>query len=825
MSLPPAEKDIGSKPAAGSVVEPVNKGEKDADIDRKIRLFGVVQAFRQGRMPDNKQIEETLQYFLDHSIVDTSKLSPDGKHLINDTRDIVETARLIVEQKNADELFQNFVWHTRDVDYDKAKQDPHEVLPVDSKKAQDDGRLAVQHLRTILSLILTNSEVRKLLSDFSLIGRDLLALGASKVGEGLRPDCEDLARVNDSSPQDQFVTEGGRTVGSTETAVVEAPIPRTSTCVSQHPKDDLGKGAKVKQGNGEVKSGEQAFAEGSQEAQKGKFRGEDELNGHIDELQERVNGIQNGHEADAKKQNLMDKVRGMRDGITDRIPQQYKEKGHDHFDRGKHFLTEEYFPEERRDQFIFRGKKVIIECQKHDDYQESLRWLLSFLEKYVEHGQTIGNHGKESHTALTSDPALKQATAELRMLLERFANSQTIDPIIDAANVLIDDANRDPELEDWSKRVNIYIRKILLDAGFVIEPDSNNQGNALRESGRKFYDDKYKSHFDDLFSTVGNWFKAMGEDPLNKRFGEDWARLTRDLLFDSEGSLKFKADLWSDIRKVILPTLVDKVGYIPIPRIEYTDDSLDLVVENLMLSGRNLFPNVISLEAHNFLKFSPYNAITDEQHHEFTFTFSQMQADMRDVAFYFRKKTGIKMTDSGLADVVLGGSGLSATLHLVSADKDKSSVFKVKHVLVKVDSLKFSIRDSKHDFLYKTLKPLATGLVKRQIQKAIADAITTGMEYVDGQLVSVRDRMATAAAHEGESRMHVLHNMFKRKAEEASVKGSEKHSQFKVVSNKRNSVLSTSGHPAGWVNRTAEKEEQAVQGKEWRSEAFHIVPA
>ena len=49
-----------------------------------------------------------------------------------------------------------------------------------------------------------------------------------------------------------------------------------------------------------------------------------------------------------------------------------------------------------------------------------------------------------------------------------------------------------------------------------------------------------------------------------------------------------------------------QVGYIPIPRIEYTDDSLDLVVENLTLSGRNLFPNVIALEAHNYVRFSPY---------------------------------------------------------------------------------------------------------------------------------------------------------------------------------------------------------------------------
>lgn len=53
----------------------------------------------------------------------------------------------------------------------------------------------------------------------------------------------------------------------------------------------------------------------------------------------------------------------------------------------------------------------------------------------------------------------------------------------------------------------------------------------------------------------------MGDDPLNKRFGQDWARLTKDLLFDSEGSLKFKPDLWNDVRKIILPTLIDRVSH------------------------------------------------------------------------------------------------------------------------------------------------------------------------------------------------------------------------------------------------------------------------
>jgi hypothetical protein len=280
-----------------------------------------------------------------------------------------------------------------------------------------------------------------------------------------------------------------------------------------------------------------------------------------------------------------------------------------------------------------------------------------------------------------------------------------------------------------------------------------------------------------------------------------------------------------DIRKVILPTLVEKVGYIPIPRIEYSDESLDLVVENLTLYGRNLFPNIVQFEAYNFIKFSPYDAISDDYRHRIVLQLEQIQADMRDVAFYYHKKTGLpRMKDSGIADVLLGGEGLTVTIHLVSTKRDQSSVFHVQDITVKVGTLKFAIRDSKHDFLYKTLRPLATALIKKQLQKVIKEALRTGLEYVDGQLVAVRDRMAEAKLKEGESRTEVFKELFQRKKEDASIKSSESHrSQFKVVTNKKTSILASQGHPSGWVNRTTEVEKKTSSGDDWRSDAFTVV--
>ncbi|KAF8148712.1 hypothetical protein B0H34DRAFT_668275 [Crassisporium funariophilum] len=832
MSLPLAQKDISTHPAKGSVVDPVNKVQKDKDVDRKIRLFGVIEAFRKGRLPSNAQIDKTLRYVLDNSPVDTSKLSPEGKKLVQDTRDIIGTARLMVQEKNADELFQNFVWHTSGVDKGTLKPGQlNEAVPVDGEKARTDGDQAVRHLRTLLSLIATNSEVRKLLSDFSLIGRDLLSKGASKAAETIAPDQERLQRVDHSAPKDQFITEGGRVAGPNETPVLEAQVPFTDKTVKQHPKEDearLQNPDGTQRGVGEVKR----HAQGQFEEMKGVAgqragdvaqEGGDKARMHAQEFAD----ADSPEEVDEKKRGMMGKMRQLRDnvreGINDRIPQEHKDRANDKVERGKRFITEDYFPEERRDQFIFRGKKVIMECQKHDDYQESMRWLLNFVEEYATHGRTVAQNGTQHAQGVAGDSNLQLCISELRTLLERFANGTSMDIIFDAVNALIDDTRRDEALREWFRAVDLYIRKVLLEPGYVLEPDCNNHANRLREIGKQFYDEKYSDHFDNLFSSVGEWFKAMGDDPLNHQFGEDWARLTKDLLFDSEGSLKFKPQLWNDIRKTILPQLIDKVGYVPIPRIEYTDDSLDLVVENLTLQGRNLFPNIVALEANNFVKFSPYNAITDDHHHRITLTLEQMQADMRDVAFYYRKKSGIpKMSDSGIADVLLGGEGLSATIHLVSSARhDRTSVFKVHDVTVKVDTLKFAIRDSKHDFLYKTLRPLATGLIKKQIQKAIKDAITTGFEYIDGQLVAVRDRMESAKENENESRTDVLRDLFQRKKESAqgSIRSNDSKSQFKIVADKRHSLLGDQGNPAGWVNRTAEKEQLAVQGNEWRSDA------
>jgi len=95
--------------------------------------------------------------------------------------------------------------------------------------------VAARHLRTLGNFIATNREVRKILSDFSVIGRDILARTASHAAERIRPTEEALKGVDLPAPSDQAESAGGKTTGPEDTAVTEVDAPATSAAVRHHP--------------------------------------------------------------------------------------------------------------------------------------------------------------------------------------------------------------------------------------------------------------------------------------------------------------------------------------------------------------------------------------------------------------------------------------------------------------------------------------------------------------------------------------------------------------------------------------------------------------
>jgi hypothetical protein len=91
-------------------------------------------------------------------------------------------------------------------------------------------------LRVLITLFITNSEFRKILSDFGIVGRDVFATAAAKAADKARPTQEQLDQVDQEAPSKQWIGADGQKLGPNETPDVAIKGPDGAE-VKYNPKD------------------------------------------------------------------------------------------------------------------------------------------------------------------------------------------------------------------------------------------------------------------------------------------------------------------------------------------------------------------------------------------------------------------------------------------------------------------------------------------------------------------------------------------------------------------------------------------------------------
>lgn len=89
----------------------------------------------------------------------SKKLSPDGQKLVGDLRSVIEQAKLLLLSKNQGDLLQQFIWQTQHIGAGDANG---VAAPVDKETAKQHGNQALEGLRTLGQLVITNGQFRKL---------------------------------------------------------------------------------------------------------------------------------------------------------------------------------------------------------------------------------------------------------------------------------------------------------------------------------------------------------------------------------------------------------------------------------------------------------------------------------------------------------------------------------------------------------------------------------------------------------------------------------------------------------------------------------------
>lgn len=521
--------------------------------------------------------------------------------------------------------------------------------------------------------------------------------------------------------------------------------------------------------------------------------------------------------------------------VDDETKQKVKERNAEYRRRARSYFDKK-MPKERKDQIIFRLKKMILECQQHTDYMEAIQTLLRLAENYGRHGRTFGS-GSAS-TAKETRSGLAAAEADLRTIIERFANGTSTEDLWASIAQIYKDAEHDEELRNWFKTVDAYVRRCLLEQGYILEDESTVAWDRLYEKGRYLLREKYRSHTDRVLDEIKFVANQFDEDAQNKAFAKSVEKLFHDLGNDEYGKAVFKPHLLKDLTEIIIPAVLEKIAYVPIPRIEYSDPKIDAVIENLVLESDNFMPNVFEIASENFVRLGR-KKFSNKHKHNIEVKASGIQMDLRDVGFHIKRKQGFpSITDTGVADIILPGDGFSFKLKISSADKkDKQHYFKIDKVDVDFKGLKLKVIKSNHKLLLTLFKPLALRAIRPVLQKVVETAIKQQFDRLDALFHDVKlevDNMVTEAKGDPENAPNIYKRYstaFQKRLTQHKEKVKEKakkataDKKFNLAITKEDSIFPNVDLPGGISSKATEYRELARKGEKWESPVFSIGTA
>ncbi|KAF2873840.1 hypothetical protein BDV95DRAFT_489392 [Massariosphaeria phaeospora] len=787
-----------------AVNRPVDLKQKEADVNNKLQMYGIYSAFANGKVPSNKQIDVALNSALaSRGLASPSKkLSTEGQKLVGDLRNVIEQAKLLLLTKNEGNLLQDFIYQTQQIS--AAGNTAVPGAPVDKDTAKQHGNEALEGLRTLGTLVISNGQFRKLLSDATILLRDIAGDAATKTANRVNPSDEQLSQID--RPADD----------------------NTWHDVPDMSKQNIQGQLKSRAPFGK-KDAEQAAGDVTQATHPSGSR--DPTDAADLAAREGQQGGNTGLDAQAG-------LGQAKQALSDNIPDEEKERARRQRERATNYLKGK-MPEERRDQTIWRLKKMVVEVQGHQDYQRAIETLLGLAERYAGHGRDLAAQSKGSVQGAHQDGALQLAEADLKTLLERFANSTSFDDVIDSINQIYRDADRDPELKNWFKQLDAFIRKCLQQQGFIMEDSCNDEWNQIYDHGHDLLRGRYRGHTDriaDEFKFVGEQFDA---DAQNKAFANSINRLFEDLVQNDEGVSAFKPHLIKDFTEVILPGFFESVQYIPIPRIEYSDPMVDAVVENLVIEGDNLAPNVLEFGADNYWRWGR-KSITSKNKNKVMLSVSGVQMDLRDVSYYVKRKQGFpSITDKGVMDIFMGGSGFSFKVEMETADKsDKIHYFKINKVSTDIKNLQIKVKQSNHKLLFSLFKPLLLKVMRPVIQRVLEKQIKDSVNQLDEIIYDIKTEAdkATEDAKRNPTPENVQ-NIYQRyasaanqrimqgKQKKAHLEEKAKDTHVNVAVTQHDSMFKNISLPGGISTKATEYKDLAAKGDKWESPVFSIGSA
>ncbi|EIW73522.1 hypothetical protein TREMEDRAFT_59695 [Tremella mesenterica DSM 1558] len=408
--------------------------------------------------------------------------------------------------------------------------------------------------------------------------------------------------------------------------------------------------------------------------------------------------------------------------------------------------------EEARDKLIQRLQQVVTQAQSDPEYRRAITAIVNLFKKYSHKAEDAVKETADKSEISDEDEKVQQAGRDLKAFVEK-VSGKSIDDLISAAQKAGEDVKNDDKLSAYFKELDSYVHRILYQPGYVASRAAYRKAVALYDDGQSLIAENptWKADAGELQKQLEELVNGVTNDQATNRLVQAIENLGDTLLTAGQiglNSLKVEGKgLYRDFADVILPRLVGLVKELPVPRVEFKSEDIDLVIDDFNLESASFIPDSIRFVQHNDIRFTQgYATYASEYDGTVRLRVEGLHFEANNIAFWAHKKTGfMPFQDSGILSLKFGPKGISFDVTLENADEeDRESFFTVKTVQVDMSGFEFSISKNYHWIATWFASPLLRAVVKRNLTSALEEQIAEYLRNLDFQTFALQQRAIAA---------------------------------------------------------------------------------
>ncbi|TQN64018.1 hypothetical protein CSHISOI_11403, partial [Colletotrichum shisoi] len=423
--------------------------------------------------------------------------------------------------------------------------------------------------------------------------------------------------------------------------------------------------------------------------------------------------------------------------VTDGVARVADEAGHSLAD---HLTGEE------QETLVSRLKNTVLNLRGRKDYSDSVSTLSLLIRRYLlVYSHAISDTIQVAQEDIDTNPEADRALHNFWLFLTSLGDREHWNEVERRFKVVMEHGRSDPEFDKLVRQIGNLLQDILTDPDFF--EHAEDRFRELRAKSRELTSESsIRDDLDALLDGVHLALHSVLEDADIKKVLHTTKRILKIL---SPASEYLNGELLADSTNIFIPLLIQAIQYIPIPRLEVSMPTIDLLLENLILEpGRTVnnssfLPFKLNISTQNDVEIRKARfRTTTSVKTLMRITLSGLSIAAEDLGYWLRLHSGIlRLADAGIAGFHLDERGIDVAMDVEVGKERLENMLTLHGVRVRIHHLDYSLRKSSLSWLAWLLKPLIRPTVKAALEAQIATGISEGLHFANREMLYARERL------------------------------------------------------------------------------------